>query len=117
MSRPSETKPSDKEVQTFVAALLAAAAWCTARELAYLGNTRRLRALREHCEGAVISGQRGYLHVAHATVDDVEHFQNRMRSQAAKMTHAAHEVNQHPTVQAIFAEAFKKEDAAQMPLC
>jgi len=47
---------------------------------------RWLRDLAAQAEPDIISGQNGYLHIAHATPDEIAHFANWMESQARSMT-------------------------------
>lgn len=48
-------------------------------------NKRFIRALAAAAEPDIISGQRGYKHIDHATRDEVMHFAASMRSQMSKM--------------------------------
>lgn len=66
-------------------------AWMRAGELVVLVNKpdsddsrRWLRALAQ-ASGWVISGQKGYRHLEHATAEEVNHFTNWMESQGKKM--------------------------------
>jgi hypothetical protein len=77
-------------------ALEHAGRWRTAREIAHcLGlpdtesNRRKIRKCAESLVDEIISGQQGYIHITHATAEEVEHFCSWMDSQADKMHHRA----------------------------
>lgn len=69
--------------------------WYSAARLACLlpstdGQTlnlgdREIRAAAEAAKGQIISGQKGYKHIQHATPEEVSHFVNWMESQAKRM--------------------------------
>jgi hypothetical protein len=97
-----EAQPDDPTVQQFVALLSRADAWMTAAQV--LGqmrllntdaNRRLVRAWAEAAEDVVISGQKGYRHVAKATPEEIAHFSNWMLSQGKKMIRRALNTRRH----------------------
>lgn len=75
--------------------LKAAQGWLTAEQILYhLGrvtsdsNKRWLRDLASQ-SGFILSGQRGYLHLDHATAEEIDHACNWLNSQAVKMAERA----------------------------
>lgn len=85
----------DEQVKAFETMLAAQPDWLTAAQVsARVGgvwNDRVIRALAE-ASNQVISGQRGYRHIRHATAEESRHFVNAMRSQAEKMIDRAERV-------------------------
>lgn len=76
--------------------LKAARGWLTSKDIlcTTLGQDvtdGRQRWLRELASGSawIISGQRGYKHIEHATAQEVEHAANWLESQAKKMSERA----------------------------
>src|SRR5690242_12069544 len=72
--------------------LKAVQGWLTAEHILYhLGrattdsNKRWLRELASQSQW-IISGQRGYKHIEHATAEEIEHAANWLESQAKKMS-------------------------------
>jgi hypothetical protein len=84
--------PSDESVDVVVAVLAQAMDWVTAGELCVkLGfhptdtNKRKLRNLANASAGKIISGQKGYKHIRHATPEEITHAANWLRHQAKEM--------------------------------
>ena len=66
---------------------------CQQRGLPATETARRfVRAWAAEAEPDVISGQPGYTHLSHATLEELCHFVNAMESQARKMTQRAENV-------------------------
>lgn len=55
-------------------------------------NERVLRAIADHSHGAVISSEKGYKLTAKATVEEIDHAERRLLSQAKKMQERAVEI-------------------------
>lgn len=68
--------------------------WMTRRQLCarYDYTDRELRRLAEHSNGDIISGQQGYRLTHEATIDEVNHAEAWLLSQAAKMRERALEI-------------------------
>ena len=75
--------------------------WVTAGELLeipifYSPNTessrRWLRNLAANSDGQILSGQRGYRHIRHATPDEIDHAANWLEHQAQTMGHRARSI-------------------------
>jgi hypothetical protein len=91
--------PRDPGVDRLVSYLLAAPGWHHANSILTVwgesqdGTNRRwIRALAAAGEPEVISGQRGYQHVKHASAEEVNHFVRWIESQARRMTARAEAV-------------------------
>jgi hypothetical protein len=71
-----------------------AAGWTTAGGLRVLTNysDREIRAIAAASRGRIISGQRGYRLTAEATIEEVNHAEAWLRSQAACMLKRAYEI-------------------------
>lgn len=85
--------PEDPNVTWLERWLEAKGGWVTARQLCVTAGReengdRWVRALAGASEW-VISGQRGYKHVKHATAEEMSHFVNWMESQGKKMIERA----------------------------
>jgi len=67
--------------------------WVTAKTLARLldSNDRAIRDAASQSQGRVISGQRGYCLTHQASVQDVQHAANWLRSQGTKMIQRAYD--------------------------
>lgn len=72
--------------------LLQAKCWMTARDiqLTNMGGVidREIRQIASESAN-IISGQKGYKHIAHATAEEVNHAANWLESQAKKMSERA----------------------------
>jgi hypothetical protein len=83
-----ESQPGDANVQWLETLLRNAPGWQTAREImaACLGrvNDREVRELASASQW-IISGQRGYKHLEHATAEEAHHCCAGLESQAKKM--------------------------------
>jgi len=68
--------------------------WHKGRELCALLGTdeRTIRKIADQSRGSVISSDRGYKLTAFATVEEVDHAERRLLSQARKMTERATEI-------------------------
>lgn len=87
-----EARPDDKNVVWLEELLAGARAWMTARAIAAtvagrIGD-RDLRALAS-ASAWIISGQRGYKHLQHATPEEIDHAAHWLESQAKKMSERA----------------------------
>lgn len=87
-----EYAPDDPNVLWLEDWLRRAGCWSTAAQLHTASgdrlSDRYLRALASASEW-IISGQLGYKHLEHATVEEIDHAANWMESQASKMTERA----------------------------
>lgn len=78
--------------------VLADGQWHTAKQIraALLGTVRvterSLRIIAEHSDGKIISGQLGYKRTIDATIEEVSHAENWLKSQAAKMVRRANQI-------------------------
>ncbi|HSM84593.1 MAG TPA: hypothetical protein VLT16_00520 [Candidatus Limnocylindrales bacterium] len=81
-----EVSKDSENVRWLERYLQASGTWLAAQYLADLvqKDDRWIRALAAASDW-VISGQKGYKHIEHATAAEVEHFVNSMESQAKKM--------------------------------
>ncbi len=93
--------PDDKNVRWLEDLLRSHPGWMTAAQiLELLGQDdtdtakRQLRLLANSSEW-VISGQKGYKHLEHATTEEISHFANWMESQAKQMTRRAEAVRRN----------------------
>ena len=80
--------PETQKLETFFEANLRFAGdWRTAAQISYNSSESDKRAVREWASRStrVISGQRGYKHIANATSEEIHHFVSWMSSQASKM--------------------------------
>ena len=80
--------PADPNVGWLETLLRDAAQWLTARDITtaargHIGD-RDIRALAS-ASSWIISGQRGYKHLEHATPEEISHFENWMLSQGKLM--------------------------------
>ncbi len=57
---------------------------CLSKPLSNRGG-RKLRELANHCGGKVISGGRGYCHIANAKPEEIKHAADWLESQGRKM--------------------------------
>lgn len=87
-----ECAPDDPNVQQFVSLLLKAGEWLTAAEvlgrlrmLSTDSNRRMVRSWAEASDGEILSGQKGYRHIRHATPEEIQHAANWLLSQGKKM--------------------------------
>lgn len=74
--------------------LLDGRGWRTAKELASALQTddRTIRALANASNGQILGGQRGYCLCAQASVEDVDHVERALLSQARAMTERARQI-------------------------
>jgi hypothetical protein len=103
-----ESPPPDGSVDTVIAVLEQEKTWLKASQLLVkLGERvtdnrkRKLRRLAEHSRGQIISGQKGYKHIKHATLEEIEHAANWLEHQAVEMGDRARAIrrmrhNYHP---------------------
>jgi len=67
--------------------------WMTADDIGRLvdghWNDRQVRRLAAAAMPMVISGQRGYRHIRHASAEEIDHAANWLESQACEMTRRA----------------------------
>ena len=75
--------------------------WMTAAQILQLidreetdTQKRQLRHIAQASEW-IISGQKGYKHIEHATAEEISHFVNWMESQATEMTRRAEAVRRN----------------------
>ena len=83
-----DAKPTDANVVWLETLLKGAGVWMTARDIIQTCGAKLLdRDVRElaSASGWVISGQRGYKSMHHATIEEVDHAANWMVSQGKKM--------------------------------
>lgn len=77
---------TEHEIEALVSALRELGRWATARELVALGyEERHLRAIAEHSDGRIISGQRGYALMACCAPAEIDRAASWLESQAKKM--------------------------------
>lgn len=95
------TPPPNRSVQGLENLLRSRPGWQTAAQiLQHLGEplsddaTRQIRRLANSSVW-LISGQKGYKHLEHATAEEISHFANWMESQAAQMTRRAESVRRN----------------------
>lgn len=85
---PLATTPVNTDVQWLEHLLQGAKCWMTAKdvELTSMGRVgdRDIRRLAS-ASGWIISGDKGYKHLENATLEEAQHFANRLRSQAKQM--------------------------------
>ena len=84
--------PDDVNVRWLEDLLNSAGCWMTARDIALtVGGARLDRDLREYASASrrIISGQKGYKHITHATAAEFNHAAGWMESQAKKMSDRA----------------------------
>ena len=72
------------DIADFISALRGRG-WMTAKALRAFGSDRVLRAMAEHSEGRIISGQQGYRLLAEATIEEVQACIGALESQSRKM--------------------------------
>ena len=83
-----ESKPTDTNVVWLEELLRGAGCWMTAKDiLLTVGGRVHDRDLRELASASewVISGQKGYKHMSHATAEEIHHARAWLESQAKKM--------------------------------
>lgn len=87
-----EAAPDDRNVRWLENLLLGAQCWMTAKDIMLTVNgkllDRDLRALASASDN-VISGQKGYKHIQHATSEEIHHAVSWLESQAKKMSERA----------------------------
>lgn len=68
--------------------------WTCAKTLwaLYAVDERTLRQIAADSDGFIISGQRGYKHISHATTDEIDHAANWLEAQAKKMATRAQSI-------------------------
>jgi hypothetical protein len=77
---------TEHEVAALVSALRELGGWHNARELVALGyEERKLRAIAEHSDGQIISGQRGYALMSNCTPAEIDRSASWLESQGKKM--------------------------------
>jgi len=89
---PALPVPAATETAWLEQMLLDAKRWMTAQDIIQATHGRlRDRDIRQLASETanLISGQRGYLHVAHATTEEIEHAANWLTSQGRKMIQRA----------------------------
>jgi hypothetical protein len=93
------TAPPDPAVADLVTLLSDEPGWITAAQLLVKAqwpvtdaNKRKLRDLASQSNGQIISGQRGYRHIRHATIEEIEHAANWLQHQAKEMDQRAYEI-------------------------
>lgn len=84
--------PVDAEMNWLERLLFEGKCWMTARDIQFTTQgsviDRDIRQVAsESCK--IISGQKGYKHIAHATAEEVNHAANWLESQAKKMSDRA----------------------------
>lgn len=83
------SQPDSANVAYLVKLLRDAKRWMTASEIgtqvADLWNDRQIRSLAEAAGPEIISGQRGYRHIEHATAEEIHHAAAWLESQGSKM--------------------------------
>lgn len=91
--------PLDESVDTVVAVLDQQIGWLNAGELCVkIGsqptdtNKRKIRNIANASQGKIISGQKGYKHIRHATPEEITHAANWLRHQAKEMDQRATEI-------------------------
>jgi hypothetical protein len=83
-----ENKPEDANVVWLETLLKGAGCWMTSRDIIQTCGAKLLdRDVRElaSASGWIISGQRGYKHMEHATIEECDHASNWLVSQGKKM--------------------------------
>lgn len=87
-----DTPPPDARVEELIGILADQKDWITAAQLLATAwwpiteeNKRLLRDLASQSDGQIISGQRGYRHIRHATIAEIEHAANWLQHQAVAM--------------------------------
>lgn len=82
------TTPADPNVQWLESILDERRGWLTAREIAAASgdrvDDRQVRALAA-ASPSIISGQRGYRHLRHASAEEIDHAASWLESQARAM--------------------------------
>jgi hypothetical protein len=94
-----DTPPPDASVDVAIAVLEQQKTWLKAADLLRKlneapseTNKRKLRRISEHSQGKIISGQKGYKHIRHATPEEITHAANWLRHQAKEMDQRATEI-------------------------
>lgn len=89
-------KPSEKDLKCFVNYLGREPQWVKAGDMCRVfgfsiteNNKRYIRAIAEKSDGLIISGQKGYRHILHATKDEINHASNQLEHQAMLMASRA----------------------------
>jgi hypothetical protein len=80
--------PEDVSVKWLENLLRGSGCWMTANDISYTTRGKaHERILRELASASdqIISGQKGYKHVAHATAEEIAHASNWLMSQGKKM--------------------------------
>lgn len=79
----------DSNVAWLVDLLREQKCWMTAKRIIELSgdrlSDRDIRALAEAASGDLLSGQKGYRHISHATPEEIHHAAAWLESQASKM--------------------------------
>jgi hypothetical protein len=89
--------PPDKDVSFLVGLLETRSRWLTAAEVSRIVHDhtgadwpdRLIRQLAQASDGQIISGQRGYKHIDHATLEEATHAAAWLESQARQMADRA----------------------------
>lgn len=84
--------PHDPNVQWLEELLLGAKCWMSAKDISLTVGGKALdREIRELASASkwIISGQKGYRHISHATAEEINHAANWLESQAKKMSERA----------------------------
>ena len=96
-----ESPPTDKNVRWLETLLRDRRDWLTAAQILQLScldgtdsATRQIRLLA-NASVWIISGQKGYKHLEHATAEEINHFCNWMESQAKAMADRAESVRRN----------------------
>ena len=84
--------PGDKNVEWLESLLLGAGCWLSCKDILLTTNGRAIdRDIRSFASASdnILSGQKGYLHIKHATAEEINHAANWLESQASKMADRA----------------------------
>lgn len=85
-SRPTRSAYGKIVASEMLAVLEASDRWLTRKDMAERGFTPRLcRLARQHSDGKIIAGQRGYRATSSATLDELHEAANALRGQADAM--------------------------------
>lgn len=93
------TPPPDATIETVIAVLDQESDWLTAAQLLVKlseapteSNKRKLRVIANASAGKIISGQQGYRHIRHATLDEIIHAETWLEHQAKEMGERARSI-------------------------
>jgi hypothetical protein len=90
----SRAEVCDPNVQFFIEHLRRNPTWHTSKQIFQTlhWDERTVRAYAEASDGFIISGQKGYKHIDHATPEEIHHTTAWMESQAKKMAQRAQSI-------------------------